>query len=154
VKNEWKPTQFREVEAVAEHGKGTGTSAGTAEPPKFNGTTSWAVFWRQFETVAEHNCWMCHENSTYVITVLQGRATDVLHRVPKGATYEETFEALEDCFGDQHLATVYRSQLKARTQDVGEPLQEFATTVEQLSHHAYPTLPEDHIRRARHSQTG
>jgi hypothetical protein len=26
-------------------------------------------------------------------------------------------------------------------------LQEFDTAVEQLAHHAYPTLPEDHIRR-------
>jgi hypothetical protein len=26
-------------------------------------------------------------------------------------------------------------------------MQEFATAVEQLAHRAYPTLPEDHIRR-------
>jgi hypothetical protein len=28
-----------------------------------------------------------------------------------------------------------------------ESLQEFATAIEQLAHRAYPTLPEDHIRR-------
>jgi hypothetical protein len=72
---------------------------------------SWAVFQRQFETVAKHNYWACQENSTYLITVLQGRDTGVLHEVPKGATYEETLETLEDRFGDQHLESAYRSQL-------------------------------------------
>jgi hypothetical protein len=33
------------------------------------------------------------------------------------------------------------------TQRAGESLQDFATAVEQLAHRAYPTLPEDHIRR-------
>jgi hypothetical protein len=69
----------------------------------------------------------------------------MLHGVPKGTTYEETLQALEDCFRDQHLAIVYCSQLKTRTQGVRESLQEFSTAVEQLAHHAYPALPEDHI---------
>jgi hypothetical protein len=29
----------------------------------------------------------------------------------------------------------------------GKSLQNFDTTIEQLAHRAYPTLPEDHIRR-------
>jgi hypothetical protein len=40
------------------------------------------------------------EKSTYMITALQGRATDVLHGVPKGATYEKPLVALVDRFGD------------------------------------------------------
>jgi hypothetical protein len=72
-------------------------------------------FWLQFKTVAEHNCWTCQEKSTYLTTALQDQATDELHRVSKGATYEETLEALEDRLGDQHLAAVYRRQLKTRT---------------------------------------
>jgi hypothetical protein len=61
--------------------------------------------------------------------------------------YEEAIEALEDHFGDQHLAAAYRSQLNAGTQKAGESLQEFATAIEQLAHRAYPALPEDHVRR-------
>jgi hypothetical protein len=34
----------------------------------------------------------------------QGIATDMLQGVLKGATYEETLKALEDCSRDQHLA--------------------------------------------------
>jgi hypothetical protein len=52
---------------------------------------------------------MCMEKSTYLITTLQGEATNVLRGVPNVTIYEETLEALEDCFRDQHLATAYRS---------------------------------------------
>jgi hypothetical protein len=59
----------------------------------------------------------------------------------------ETNGAAENCFGDQHLAEAYRNQLKTRTQCVGECLQQFLTAVEQLAHHSYPALTEDHVRR-------
>jgi hypothetical protein len=138
-----------QVEARAELDVGgrTGNDAGRAKPPKFDGSTSWAMFRRQFETVADHNRWMPQEKATYLIAALEGRACDVLHWVPRGATYEETIEALEDRFGDQDLAAAYRSQLKTRTQKAGESLQEFATAIEQLAHRAYPALPEDHVRK-------
>jgi hypothetical protein len=105
------------------------------------------MFRCQFKTVADHNCWMPREKVTYLIAALQGRACDVLHGVPRGATYEETIEALEDGFEDQHLAAAYRSQLKTQTQKPGESLQESATAIEQLAHRAYPALPEDHVRK-------
>jgi hypothetical protein len=140
-------TQSEEVEVVAERRRGTGTGAGAPKPPKCDGTTSWTVFRRQFETVQEHNRWTQKKKSTYLITAFDGRATDVLHEVPKGANYEEILEALEDRFVDQHLAAACRNQLKSKNQGVGESLQEFVTTVEQLAHRAFPSLPEDHIRR-------
>jgi hypothetical protein len=102
--------------------RGTGTGAGAVKPPRFDGSTSRGVFWCQFNTLAEHNCCMCLDKSTHLDTALRGRATNMLHGVPKGTTYEEIFEALEDSFGDQHLATVYRSQLEMRTQGVREAL--------------------------------
>jgi hypothetical protein len=122
-------TQLKEVEAGAQSGRGTGTGAGAAVQLKFDGTTTWAVFWLQFETVAKHNCWTCQDKYTYLISTLQGRVTEVLQGVPKGATYEETLEALEDRFGDQHLASTYCSQLKTRTPGVGKPFQESVTAV-------------------------
>jgi hypothetical protein len=142
--------QLEEVRAVAERGnRPTGACASAAQPPKFDGTTSWEVFQRQFETVAEHNCWMHREKLTYLITALKGRAADVLHTIPTSATYEETLQALEDRFREQHFAAAYHSQLKTRTQRAGESVQEFAMAIEQLVHRAYPTLPEDHIKRGR-----
>jgi hypothetical protein len=81
-----------------------------------------------------------------LITALQGHATNNLQEVPKGATYEEPLEALEDCFGDQNLVTAYHSQLKPRTQDVSELMQEFAMAIKHLAHHTYSALSKDHIR--------
>jgi hypothetical protein len=69
----------------------------------------------------------------------------MLHGVPKGMTYDETLQTMEDCFGDQHWAAAYCSQLKTRTQGVRESLLEFFTTVEQLAHHTNLALPKDHI---------
>lgn len=83
----------------------------------------------------------------YLIIALKGHAADVLHGIPTNTTYEETLQALEDRFGDQHIAAAYHYQLTTRTQKAGESLQDFAIAIEQISHRAYPTLPEDHIRR-------
>jgi hypothetical protein len=82
-----------------------------------------------------------------LITALECRAADVLHGIPKGATYEEILQALEDCFGEDLFGAAYRSQLKVRMQKAGESLQDFATAIQQLAHRAYPALPEEHIRR-------
>jgi hypothetical protein len=85
-------TQLKEVETGAQCGRCTGNGAGAAKPPNFDGTTSWAMFRPQFGTAEDHNCWTRQEKSTYFITALQGRPTDVLHGVPKAANYEETLE--------------------------------------------------------------
>jgi hypothetical protein len=115
------------------------------EPPTFNGNTSWSVFRRQFKTITEHNHWS-DKKSTYLITALKGRAVDVLHGIPTNMNYEGTLQALEDWFGDQHFAASYRCQLTT-TQEAGESLQDFAMEIEQLTHRAYPTLPEEHVWR-------
>jgi hypothetical protein len=134
--------RLEEAKEMAGHTNGTGNGSCAVTPPKFDGTASWSVFRHQFETVAEHNGWTPKEKSTFLITALEGRATDVLHGISKGTTYEEILQALEDLF-----AAVYRSQLKVRTQKAGESLQDYATAIQQLARRAYPASPEEHIRR-------
>jgi hypothetical protein len=82
-----------------------------------------------------------------LITALKGQAADVLYSIPTDVTYKENLKALEDCFGDQHFAAAFHSQIKTRTQRSWEFLRHFAMAVEQHAHRNYPTLPEDHIRR-------
>jgi hypothetical protein len=94
-----------------------------------------------------HYKWASSVKATHLLAALQGTASDVLHRVPKEVTYKETIKALEDCFGDQHQATAYRSQLKMTTQYTGNSLPEFNTAIEQLAHRTNPALPEYHARR-------
>jgi hypothetical protein len=138
--------QLEEVRTTAQRRSTPAVGASTVQPLTFNGNSTWSVFRRQFEIVAEHNHWSDRDKSTYLITALKGRAADVLYSILTSTTYEETLQALEDHFGDQHFSAAYRCQLTTRTQKTGESLQDFATAIEQLAHRAYPTLPEDHIR--------
>ncbi|KAJ4443007.1 hypothetical protein ANN_04656 [Periplaneta americana] len=107
--------------------------------PKFDGTTSWAIFRRQFEAIAEHNGWTPAEKTTQLLAALQGQASEILHSVPEDGT------ALEGRYGDHQLVAAFRTQLKTRVQQSGESLQEFAMAVEQLAHKALRGLPNDFI---------
>jgi hypothetical protein len=88
------------------------------------------------EAVAEHYKWVPCIKDTHLLTTLQGQASDVLCGNPNGAMYKETMWALEDRIGNQHLVTLYSTQLKRRTQIIIDPLQEFATAIER----AFPAL--------------
>jgi hypothetical protein len=59
------------------------------------------------ETIAEHYEWAPRVKAIYLPTAEQDWDPDVLHGAPKGVMYEETIRALEDQFGDQHLAIQY-----------------------------------------------
>jgi alcohol dehydrogenase class IV len=80
------------------------------------------VFCLQFEAMAGLCKWTSSIKATHLLAALQGQALDIPHGVPKEVTYEETVEALEDCFGYQRMATAYHSQLKTRTQHIGKSL--------------------------------
>jgi hypothetical protein len=98
-------SQLEGVKAVADQGSRPAACVSMAQPPKFDETISWAVFWRQFEIVAEHIHWSHQENLTYLITALKSWAADVLHSIPTNVTYEESLQALEDRFVGQQFAT-------------------------------------------------
>jgi hypothetical protein len=82
--------KMTEVDAPADRRRETATGVEAAKPPKFE-EISWAMFRHQFERVSEYKCWTRQMISAYLITAMQGRTTDVLHGVTKGATYERNF---------------------------------------------------------------
>ncbi|KAJ4428949.1 hypothetical protein ANN_25945 [Periplaneta americana] len=122
-----------------------GTRYYNVKTPKFDGTTSWTIFRRQFETIAEHNGWTPAEKTNQLLAGLQGQASEILHSVPEDGTSAEIMTALEGRYGDHQLAAAFRTQLKTRVQQSGESLQEFAMAVEQLAHKALRGLPNDFI---------
>jgi hypothetical protein len=67
-----------------------------AQNSKFDGSTSVAVFRRQFETAAKHNGWRPDDKAEHLIAY-------ILHSVPTGATDEEVAAVLENRYGDHHL---------------------------------------------------
>jgi hypothetical protein len=114
TKREFRVRLDEMIQARAERGNTSTINVSTAQPPTFNGNSTWSVFRRQFETVAEHDQWSEREKSTYLISALKGRAAEVLPAIPTNTTYEDALQALEDRFGDQHFAAAYHSQLIER----------------------------------------
>jgi gas vesicle protein len=114
-------TQLAALEARTRHAGGgsAGANAGKVKPPKFDGSTSWVVFHRQFDAAAIHNVWTPREKAANILSVLQHQAADVLHSVSAEVSYEDIVGALQDRFGDHQLAAAYRSHLKARVQAGG-----------------------------------
>jgi chromosome segregation ATPase len=47
-----------------------GANADKVKPPKFDGSTSWVVFHRQFEAAAIHNDWTPREKAVQLLSVL------------------------------------------------------------------------------------
>jgi hypothetical protein len=126
-------TQLADVEAWKRRA-GDGNvraNVNNVKPPKFDGSTSWTVFHRQFESAAIHNHWTPKEKGAYLLSVLQGKAADILHNVPAEASYEDIVGSLPDRFRNHQQVATYRSQLKARDQMSCETLQDFAAAVDQ-----------------------
>jgi archaellum component FlaC len=77
-----------QVQTIRAGGSSAGTNADKVKPPKFDRSTSWVVFQRQFDAVAIHNDWTPREKAAHLLTVLHGQAAHVLHSVPAEASYE------------------------------------------------------------------
>jgi hypothetical protein len=77
-----------------------------------------------------------------MITASNKPASQILHGIPTGATYEEVTEALGNRCVDNHLEAVFHSQLKRRTLLIGESLQEFSTAIDHLANCARVELPD------------
>jgi hypothetical protein len=117
--------QLEEVKAVAKRGRRPTVGTNAAQPPTFNGITSWSACCCQIENVAEQNQWSDREKSTYLIKALKGPAESMVPIIRTSMTYDEIHQVLEDYFGDQHVAAAYRCQLTGRAQKAGESLQDF-----------------------------
>jgi len=136
-----------EAQTRCTDGGGPGANTTTVKPLKLNGATSWAAFHGQFEAAAVQNNWTPNEKAAHLLSLLQGKASDILHTMLTEATYKDIVRALRDCFGDHQQAVAYWLQLKGRVQMSGETLQEFTATVEELAHRALVGLPAALIQR-------
>jgi hypothetical protein len=105
------------------------------------------MFQQQFKTMVEQNYWMSHNKATYLITTFNELAIYIIHDTPTETMYKDVTEVLEDRFGDHHLHAAFHSQLKRRTQLIKKSLQEFATAIDHLAHHAHTELPKHIISK-------
>lgn len=101
--------------------------------------------------MAEYGKWVPCEEGMHLPIHMQDKAVDVLQEISERVMCEDTTRVTEDRFWDQHLTVEYQVQLKTWTQDDGEPLQQFATAIERMFHHAFPAFTGD---QAKHSTMG
>ena len=52
------------------------------EAPKFDGSTHWEIYLKQFETAAYVNHWMEKEKEVLLVFTLKGPAAELLQKVP------------------------------------------------------------------------
>ncbi|KAH7939231.1 hypothetical protein HPB52_009084 [Rhipicephalus sanguineus] len=109
-------------------------------PPTFDGTTSWAAFLVQFESVATLNGWTVQDKAHAV--QLRDAAAEYLEYIPQGirSNYEALVSPIESRFGDRHLLQLYLTQLKHVRQG-RRYLQELAAHVDSLSRKALSGCP-------------
>ncbi|KAL1487130.1 hypothetical protein MTO96_031105 [Rhipicephalus appendiculatus] len=111
-------------------------------PPTFDGTTSWAAFLVQFESVAALNGWTVQDKAQVLVVQLRAAAAEYLEYIPQviRSDYGALVSALESRFGDHHLLQLYLTQLKHVRQGRRD-LQELAAHVDSLSRKALSGCP-------------
>ncbi|KAL1473340.1 hypothetical protein MTO96_022363 [Rhipicephalus appendiculatus] len=129
--DEQMPTE-RTPSQIADHLSGTGRMS--LRPPTYDGTTSWAAFRIQFQSVASFNCWTSEEKLLVLVSQLRSTAAEVLNCLPcvGRSTYNDLVCALEARFGNAPFRSAYIAQLRTLHQGQAT-LRDLADTVERLS---------------------
>ena len=88
----------------------------------------------QFETTCEINAWKYKDKSLYLANCLTGEARSLLNELdPEGRRdYDTLIEKLKNRFGSVNRSEIYRTQLKSRTRNKGETIQELAQAIKKL----------------------
>ncbi|ESO03996.1 hypothetical protein HELRODRAFT_173047 [Helobdella robusta] len=99
----------------------------TLKVPAFDGEMSWN-YKTQFEAAATSN------------------SAEVLQTIPaeNHFNYEVPVSALDLRYGEEHMKQIYRFQLRNRTQQSGESIQQLAQDIERLTLLSYPTSDPEH----------
>jgi len=147
LSNEDLARRVTEVERRNNTSSGSIGGAPNIKAPRFDGTSSWTVFLRQFEAVAIHNGWSQEDKAAHLVASLLPPAADVLYGLSAPYAYSDLIGVLDGRYGEHRLAAAYRSQLKSRFQQSGETLQQYAAEIERLAHRAFAGLPLDHVRQ-------
>jgi hypothetical protein len=139
--------QLKEVDAWPSAEEEQEPATGVVKPPKFEETTPWALFRRQFETVAEQNCWMHKEKSTCFITTMQERSHSVIHESPKRrGLWRNPWDPKVSLWGP---APARRISQSAKIEDTG-----FQRTLVRICHSCQTAGPRPRLLHTREPNKG
>ena len=106
---------------------------------EFHGTGSWREYKSHFDRVCRINKWT-HHKLDYLWVNLAGTALAYAESLPERRTrsYTDLTEALEERFGDERLADVYKAELRTRQRREGESIPALGQEIRRLVQYAYP----------------
>ena len=112
------------------------------KPRVYDGTVTWHEYVGQFERISRLNGWTSAQKLDLLWVHLTGEALTYVESLTaeQTATYDRLVHALEERFGDQHLAEVYKSELRGRHRQKGESLLALAQDIRKLVQKAYPDI--------------
>ena len=116
-------------------------------PQNYDGSSDFEEFLCQFEITCEINAWKYKEKSLYLANCLTGEARSLLNELDSDGRrdYDTLIERLKNIFGSVNRSEIYRTQLKSRTRNKGETIQELAQAIKKLVRQAYPGVNKDVI---------
>ena len=109
-------------------------------PQNYDGSSDFEEFLCQFEITCEINAWKYKEKSLYLANCLTGEARSLLNELDSDGRrdYDTLIERLKNRFGSVNLSEIYRTQLKSRTRNKGETIQELAQAIKKASPSSLP----------------
>ena len=116
-------------------------------PQNYDGSSDFEEFLCQFEITCEINAWKYKEKSLYLANCLTGVARSLLNELDSDGRrdYDTLIVKLRNRFGSVYQSEIYRTQLKSRTRNKGETIQELAQAIKKLVRQAYPRVNKEVI---------
>ena len=109
-------------------------------PEKYAGKTGFDDYLKQFEVVAQINCWVEEEKRIYLLAILQGRVQEFTNDLPDSVRgkFGKLAEALLLQFGAHKLVEGYRQELYTCQQGRDETFRELGVRTRRLVSRAFP----------------
>jgi len=112
------------------------------KPAKFDGQTSFEMFWAQFTNCAKHNKWTKAEKLVYLRSSLDKDVANVLWDYDKNVTdsLSGLTKILERRYGGKSFADKHRIELRSRGRRNGESISNLHVDIRRLAALAFPDV--------------
>ncbi|BES95494.1 multicellular organismal development [Nesidiocoris tenuis] len=110
------------------------------KPKPYDGSSDWAAYKLQFETIAAKNGWDADTKAAALEAALSAPAVEILTEVEVPRTYDRLSTALEARYGHERQSKRYMTELLSRKQQAKEDIATYHRAVSTLVRRAFPGL--------------
>ncbi|KAF6210362.1 hypothetical protein GE061_013466 [Apolygus lucorum] len=109
------------------------------KPGRYDGSSEWECYHRQFEMIAKHNRWNESSKASALAAALFGPALEVITDLDDSPSYKDLVAVLVSRFGTRHQAQRNLTLLYARVQQPKEDIRAFHQAIQGLARQAWPS---------------